>query len=302
MAGSGRFPVIDPLDRRLVAWRPDLADARLEGQVQAERFVKGEPRRVALPVADLRAEPRPDCPIDHQLLLGEPVALFEEREGWAWVQARTSGYVGWMRADGLAADAGEPTHVVCVPRTFLYPEADLKQPALACLSMRSLIAPVGSETARGTDYLLLDDGSAVVDRHVRLRDRHDTDFVSVARRFLGTPYLWGGASGLGLDCSGLIHLAMAMCGRSAPRDSDMQAAGLGAEIDPGVNHSGLRRGDLVFWRGHVAIVEGDGNLLHANGYTMDVTSEPFGQAVERIATLFEHPIGYRRPSAASRDQ
>jgi len=292
---AGRLPKLDSLDRRIAAFRPELADTRLKGEVKAERFVLGEPGHVVEPVIDLRPAPNPDSGIDHQLLLGEQITIFDRAAGWAWVQSQTSRYVGWVPEPAIATGTFTATHRIAARRTFIYPEPDLKLPVARSLSIGSHIAASGEAEARGQRYLLLEGGGAVVARHTFPADVFEQDYVTVAERLLGTPYLWGGSSGDGVDCSGLVYLAMLSCGRKVLRDSDMMAATLGEEIDPGPGHSGLKRGDLVFWRGHVAIVEGDGNLLHANGYTMDVTSEPLDQALERIATLFEEPIGYRRP-------
>lgn len=289
------LPRLDPLDRRLNLFSPALAEAGLDGRVRAERFVEGRPARVAASVADLRPQPDPARSIDHQLVLGEAVRVFDERDGWAWVKTAFDGYVGWTRAESLSDAAAEPTHVVHVPRTFAYPGPDLKFPARRALSMGSAVRVVGEAETRATPYAILDTGEALFARHLRPVGEHDADYVAVARKFLGTPYLWGGATGFGIDCSGIIQLAMRMCGRMILRDSDMQAATVGDEIDAGADFSDLVRGDLVFWRGHVAIVEGDGNLLHANGYTMDVASEPLAQAIRRIDKLFELPIGCRRP-------
>lgn len=291
---DNRWPVIEPLDRRLKAWRTDLADARLKGSVEAAQYVEGRPARICVPVADLRAEPDPASSIDHQLLFGEQVLVFDTRDGWAWVQSCHSNYVGWTDAESVGDPGSTATHRITAPRSFVYPGPDMKLPPDNCLSMGSLVVISCETTIRGTDYLLLEDGTAIIARHAAPVNVHEADYVAVASKFLGAPYLWGGASAFGMDCSGLVYLAMAMCGHVVPRDSDMQAAGLGTPFDPGGDHASLRRGDLVFWRGHVAIVEGNGNLLHANGHTMDVISEPFEQAVERIAAMFEKPIGFRR--------
>ena len=121
------------------------------------------------------------------------------------------------------------------------------------------------------------------------------DYVGVAEQLLSTPYLWGGASAFGIDCSGFVQLSMRMTGRSAPRDSDMQAAHLGEPLDPGKDFAGLRRGDLVFWKGHIAIMLDGRNIIHANGHTMMVSREPLAEAVERIAYLYGGPTGFRRP-------
>lgn len=290
-----RFPVLDPLDRRLNAYRPDLADTRLAGRIEADRFVEGETSWIAAPVADLRREPDRDTVIEHQLLLGEEVRMFERRDGWAWLQCQRDRYVGWTREENLSPDIKPPTHVVRAPRTFVYPGPDLKLPVRHALSMGSFIRPLGRAETRGTKYLTLENGDAIIARHARPVRENDDDYVGVARDFLRTPYLWGGSSGFGLDCSGIVELSMRMCGKQVLRDSDMQAATLGKPVDPGPDLADLIRGDLIFWRGHVAIVEGDGNLLHANGYTMDVTSEPLFQALGRIGAMFEEPVGFRRP-------
>ena len=290
------FPELDPLDRRLNAFRPDLADARLKGSVEAQRFVEGEAAAIAVPVADLRSGPRREAGIEHQLLLGEAVRIFDRDDGWVWLQCPRDRYVGWTQAENIAQPPpADPTHVVDVQRTFLYPGPDLKRPPRCALSMGSLVSPATHPETRGTAYAVMADGTAVIARHLRPVSGAGSDYVGIARRFLGTPYLWGGSSGFGIDCSGLVELAMRMAGRQVLRDSDMQAATIGEPVEPGPDYSRLQRGDLIFWRGHVAIVEGDGNLLHANGYTMDVTSEPLGQAISRIGTMFEQPIGCRRP-------
>ena len=283
MSEPSRLPKLDPKDRRIFAAGHDLDAA--------------PGPRVVAPFADLRAEPASDCPLDHQIICGDRVAVLESREGWALVKAEFDGYVGWTSEEGLSGHTVSPTHVVRVPRTFAYPGPDLKLPARRALSMGSTVTVIGQAETRGSTYALLDTGEALFARHLRLVGEHDHDHVAVGRKLLGTPYLWGGSTGFGIDCSGFVQLAMRMCGRAVLRDSDMQAATIGVEIDPGEDLAGLRRGDLVFWRGHVGIVEGDGNLLHASGYSMDVTSEPLGEAIARIERFFERPIGYRRPPA-----
>ncbi|MHA7969370.1 C40 family peptidase [Rhizobium sp. CAU 1783] len=280
------------LDRRLNAFRDDLADKALDGLVNAARFVEGDPARVGPPVVGLRAKPDAAAGIDTELLLGEAVTVFDRADGWAWVKAGSDGYVGYLPETALSVDAPAPTHHVIVPRTFVYPGADLRFPVAATLSMGSRIAVTGEAETRGTRYFLLADGRAVVANHCLPLGTYATDdFVAIASRFLETPYLWGGRSGFGIDCSGLVQLALQMTGRTAPRDSDMQAAGLGAEIA----REELRRGDLVFWKGHAGIMADEHTLLHANGHTMTVALEGFEAAVERIGWLYEYPTGYRRP-------
>jgi cell wall-associated NlpC family hydrolase len=283
------------LDMRLNAYRRDLADARLKDRVIAERFVDGKPMRVNRPLLDMLAGPSRDSGLNTQLLLGAPVAVFDERDGLAWVQAEEDGYVGYVETGGLGRSERAPTHVVSAPRTFLYREPDMKKPRVEVLSMGSTVEVVGEAETRGTVYALLSSGLAAVSAHLRPRRTPANDWVAVAETLEHTPYLWGGSSAFGIDCSGLVQLAMRMAGKSVLRDSDMQAAGLGSMFQPGDDLTSLKRGDLVFWKGHVAIVTGPNAILHANGHTMTVARESLSGAVARIGYLYGQPTGFRRP-------
>jgi len=282
-------------DSRLNAFRADLADTRLKGAVDADRFVAGHPARIAIAVADVRKAPAKDAGVNTQFLFGDAVQVFENKDGFAWVQGERDGYVGYVAATALGPRAAAATHIVSVPRTFLYPGPDLRFPPSGRLSMGSTVTVTGSAETRGTAYAVLASGEAAIARHLRPVANHAVDYVTVAEEFLGTPYLWGGVSGFGIDCSGLVQLAMRMAGRDVLRDSDMQAASLGEPFDPGADFSRLRRGDLVFWKGHVAIMTDNTDMLHANGHTMLVSREGFREAVERIGYLYGGPTGFRRP-------
>ncbi len=282
------------LDRRLHAFRSDLADARLRGEVEADRFVDGRQMQVAVPVLDLRSAPRPDAGLDTQMLGGDDVLVFEDAEGWAWLQSLRDGYVGYAAASSLRA-ATVPTHVVSVPRTFSYREPDMKKGATAALSLGATVTVVGEAETRGTRYAVLENGEALVAAHLLPVGTFAADFVSVAEILEHTPYLWGGASAFGIDCSGLVQLSMRMAGMSVLRDTDMQATTLGTSIEIGDSLAGLRRGDLVFWKGHVAIMLDGESIIHANGHSMMVSREPLRQAVDRIAYLYGGPTGFRRP-------
>ncbi len=283
------------LDRRLNAFRDDLADARLRGQVDAASYAEGVPARVVAPFADLRSRPSPDAGLDSQILAGDDVHIFEDHEGWAWVQAVRDGYVGYAPSAALAVDAPAPTHRVGVPRSFVYREPDMKRPMVMAQSIGAAVAVTGELETRGTAYALLADGSAMVADHLEPVSATGSDFVSIAESLERTPYLWGGASAFGIDCSGLVQLAMRLCGTMVLRDTDMQAGSIGTALSVGDDLSGLRRGDLVFWKGHVAIMRDDDTIIHANGGTMMVNSEPLAEAVDRIARLYGRPTGFRRP-------
>lgn len=279
-------------DRRLNAYRADLAERQLEGQVEAPRFVVGTPARIVVPVIGLKPKPDAASGIDTELLYGEEVTVFDRADGWCWVKAVLDGYVGYLPEEAIGNAAAEPTHIVTVQRTFLYREPELRKPYSQILSMGSRVRITGAAEARGNHYAVLEDGTAIFAKHVQPIGALDVaDYVDIAACFLETPYLWGGRSGLGIDCSGLVQLSMLMTGRSAPRDTDMQAAGLGEPID----RNDLRRGDLVFWKGHVAVMEDEETIIHATGHTMTVVRENFEEAVQRIGWLYEQPNGYRRP-------
>ena len=279
------------LDRRLNAFRPDLAEASLRGKVEAERFVEGSKAQVVTPVVALRPKPDLASGIDTELLMGEEVTVFERSNGWCWVKALSDDYVGYLPEVAIKEGAAAATHIVIPQRTFLYPEPELRKPYVTVLSMGSRVRVTGTAEARGNHYVVLEDGTAIFAKHVQPIGYNDGgDYVDVALRFIETPYLWGGRSGLGIDCSGLVQLALQMTGRAAPRDTDMQASGLGESIA----REELRRGDFVFWKGHVAIMEDPETIIHANGHTMTVARENFAAAVERIGWLYQQPTGYRR--------
>lgn len=279
------------LDRRLHAYRPDLADTALKGRVEAERFTEGEPASVVSSLVDLRRAPDHALGIDTQLLHGETVRVLERKGGWAWVVADRDHYVGYAEERHFGPPH-RPGKIVTALRTFAYSAPDMKSPVVRALSMGSPLATGEVIETRGSLYHRLADNSFVMDLAIAPLERTgQDDWAGLAARFLETPYLWGGASAFGIDCSGLAQLCLRMCGKPAPRDSDMQAASLGTVIDGAER----RRGDLVFWKGHVAIVEDRDHVIHANGHRMAVTRESLDEANARIRPVYGEPTVWRRP-------
>jgi hypothetical protein len=279
-------------DRRLTPARPDLAADSLRGLVAAERFVAPRRMRVRSEAVALRAEPHPEAGMDTQALFGERIDVYEiDIEGWAWGQLARDRYVGYLAADDLTDDSADAEANYCVqaPRTFVYPTRNIKSPPLSALPMNAQVHVMDDD---GT-FARLREGF-VWQRHLAPLEIATNDFVSAAERFLHAPYLWGGKTWQGLDCSGLIQIALQAAGVEAPRDTDMQAAQLGAPL-PLDDLSRLQRGDLVFWKGHVGVMRDAQNLLHANGYFMQVSSEPLQEARARIAaSSFGEMICVRR--------
>ena len=271
------------LDPRLHAYRADLAAESLRGQVSASQYVPGRPAQVVLGVADVRRQPATSAPLDTQLLSGEVVTVYDEADGWAWVQNAADGYVGYVESAALGREIQTPTHSVAVMRTFLYPEPDIKTPTLDCLSMSSPVTVIGTKD-RFSEVRLAAPGAGgwVYSRHLAAAGDVMLDYLETALQFLGAPYLWGGKGCLGLDCSALIQIAMARAGIPCPRDSYMQATSLGDEISWTAGDYKLRRGDLIFFPGHVAIAVDETMVISPNAHAMLVTIEPLTDLLGRV--------------------
>ena len=275
----------DP-DTRVNAWRPDLADIRLRGTVRADRFVAGKRRQNTAGSLSLRKAPQPEARQVSELLHGEIVQVFEIRDGWAWIQSEDDLYVGYAAADRLSEEIHPPTHRVKALRSFVYPEPDLKSPALDLLSMNAWVTVTGQDGR----FSRLAGGNWMWSGHLATPGDVELDHAAVAMRFMGTPYLWGGRTSIGLDCSGLAQMALARCGRPAPRDSDMQQATLGVPVAFDGDESVLNRGDLVFWPGHVGIWLSPDLFVHANGSDMMVSAGPLRDIARRIEKETGDPI------------
>ncbi len=252
--------MIPALDPRLTPARPDLAAAHLLGQVEAPRYVKGRAARIVAPSAPLRRRPDAEAPLETEALHGESVMVYDESNGWAWVQLDRDAYVGYLPGAALGEPA-KPTHRIAALRTHAYPGPSIKLPPRMALALGAELTIAGIEG----NFAVSADGLHLWARHLAEKDSFEPDYVTVAERFLETPYLWGGRTSEGIDCSGLVQTALAAAGLPSPRDSDMQEAELG---EPVANEAPLRRGDLVFWKGHVGIMRDSAALLHANGWHM----------------------------------
>ena len=239
--------------------------------------------QVAVPVADLCR--RPDGPRDRQVLFGEQVTVLHEASGWAYVQAEKDGYCGYVLQRALSTTR-RATHRVRVPATHAYTSADLKSPDLLSLSFGSPVTVIAetknfAETPQGH----------IPRGHLAPIDRRESDPAQIAALFLGTPYLWGGNSRWGIDCSGLVQAALLACGVPCPGDSDQQETTVGAPVS-----GAYQRNDLLFWKGHVALVVDGETMIHANAHAMAVSYENIADAIARIEAGGDGPVtAHRRP-------
>jgi cell wall-associated NlpC family hydrolase len=255
---------------------------------------RAELREVIDPQAPVRRSPSPDALLDTQALKGERVTVDEATpEGWCRGTLEADGYAGWLPANALAAPGPAVTHKVAVPRTLVFPGPSIKLPPIESLSLgcRLAIARIEGGVA------VTQSGGYIAARHLTPLDAFAPDTVAVAEGFLHVPYLWGGKTSLGLDCSGLVQIALTAGGVRCPRDSHMQEAALGVPLSAARDFSNLRRGDLLFWKGHVAIARDAETLIHANALHMAVAIEPIAQAVARIAASGSEVTSVRRIAA-----
>ena len=264
---------------------PQLTDSRL-ARPAGESTVFD----VVIGTAAVREAPAATARLATQALFGERVDVFDRQGGFSRIRCHRDHYVGWMRSDALSPAIAPPTHKVAALRTFAYAAPDLKSPLKAMLSLGSRVTVTGTDG----DYANCAQAGWIHTRHLALQDAREADAVAVAERYLHTPYLWGGRDSLGLDCTGLTQQAFEAVGVLLPRDSDMQFAWAGDDIPNWTASGALKRGDLVFWKGHVGIMTDSQHLLHANAWHMAAAREPLAEAIIRIRTQYAEPIGARR--------
>lgn len=281
-----------PMDPRITPARKDLAAEHLRGRVEAVKYVPGIPYRITVDGVDLRFSPDSTARTESQLIFGETFVVYDRNGDWCWGQSARDDYVGYVPTEALSAELHEPTHLVATRSSHLYPEPDLKQPPLGLISMTAPVQVVGTEGG----YSRLAGGEWIFSKHLVSLQDLDRDYIAHAWKFVGTPYLWGGRSCRGIDCSAFVQLALCLAGHRAPRDSDLQAATLGDPVpqsDPG-DFNAIEPGDLVFFPGHVGIYLGGWQFLHANAFDMQVSLHRFSDVLDRANAAKEGVTAIRR--------
>ena len=243
---------------------------------------------VIVPVADLVSKPSRNSTPECQLLHGDRFRVHAVKRGWAYgvalnaLDARRRDYVGWVSMRALVDQTMTATHRVTALRAPVFSRPDIKSVIRQFLPLGARLASRGVEG----DFVQMGGGGFLHARHLAPRGQGCVrDFVDTAESFQALPYVWGGNGPDGMDCSGLVKLSLQSAGIPAPRDADQQEAALGEVVEPDAELMTLRRGDLVFWPGHVGVMQTSGRLLHANAHHMCVATEPLREAVDRIGPI-----------------
>ncbi len=282
------------MDKRLTPSTGKVAAAHLRGLVSADRFVEPTPYRVAMVVTDLLSHPHGSR--ERQLLRGEVVNVVHTENGMAFGYTEKDGYVGWVDiGDLLSHPKQTPTHSIAAARSYAKTTPGLKSMGhVTPLSFGTRLVVLSEDD--GWARIAWDGGKITRDlyvpsQHLAPIDYLETEAATVAERLIGSPYLWGGNSSFGIDCSGLVQAALLACGTPCPGDSDLQEATF-------PDATGLyQRGDLLFWKGHVALVTDTDSMIHANAHHMAVAYEPIAEAITRIQVQGDGPVtSHKRPN------
>ncbi len=264
-------------DPRITPAKPDVADWAFRDKIHARRYVHPTPYQVIRDGAPLCFTANLHARQESQLLFGEIFNVYERTGDWCWGQNMTDGYVGYVARINLTREIEEPSHVVHSLRTFCYRNPDLKDPVDRTISFGSRVR-VGEEE---NGYSRIRGGDWIYSKHLMPIDIRVFDYVTTALTFIGQPYLWGGRSSQGVDCSALLQLALMRAGIQAPRDSDLQEKALGYPVDQAGDLSDIQEGDIIFFPGHAGIVVDNWRFLHANAFDMLVTIHGLSEVLDR---------------------
>lgn len=271
----------DP-DPRITAFRKDLAASSLKGQIKAERYSEGTKYQLVHGLSNLHSAPDDKSSLHSQLLYGEHFTVYEIKDGWAWGQTSNDGYVGYCRADALSPDLFPSSHHVTNLCTHIFTEPDPKSPVTGQIFMMSNVSVINEVPTKG--FVQLADGNWIFATHIS--NIYGNCPVSEALKFLYAPYLWGGKSSSGLDCSALVQLSFAAIGASVPRDSDQQAKAIGTQL---ADDEVPQKGDVAFFPGHVGFMLDDMHLLHANVHHMRVSIDPLREVIDVVSFQTDEP-------------
>jgi cell wall-associated NlpC family hydrolase len=279
------------MDPRLTPAGPSLALSSLKGKVSSETFTDGIQATIIHPNVSIKANPAPNAANVSEMLFGEHLTVIKASDGWAWIQANLDDYVGFVPVAAYTNKSLTPTHRVSEPLTHLYGSSDMKLPALMPLPMGSQVQVKGSIDkgfVEVTNSYSGDNTSGwIYESHLSPLNTKPKNFTDVAEKFLGSPYLWGGRTMAGIDCSALVQMAAIMASIPCPRDTDMQLAAFKNDIR---GDEPLKRGDVLFFHGHVVIMVDEKNIIHANGFVMKVMIEPLADLIERQKKIHSDPV------------